>query len=209
MRSRPGTMLGSRHRSSLLVLATTISLGRVSPRGSSAPVPKRRSSFNSNPSGQSEPYTNSVTSLPFLLRSRLLFPPFIVTFGHSPASNPDSGWIIGRSTTFSAIVGVAFSMYRNVRCGAGARSNRLYPVLRHKGLPKPRSFEMNGISLCLPASLVSASVGTGFALTGVRWLHRKICHSLRRPSHVPLGRFTARDWILQVRGTQRVRSNKA
>ena len=54
-RSRPGTMLGSRHRLFFLVLATCISAGRVSPRGSSAPVPKRRSAFNSIPQGSPTP----------------------------------------------------------------------------------------------------------------------------------------------------------
>ena len=56
-------MLGSRHRLFFLVLATIISPGRVSPRGSSALAPKRRSSSDSIPQGSPTP-TPTPTPIP-------------------------------------------------------------------------------------------------------------------------------------------------
>ena len=66
----PGTMLGSRQRSLFYLILSSndnISPGRVSPRGSSAPAPKRRSPFNSIPQGSPThtlPPTPSATRTP-------------------------------------------------------------------------------------------------------------------------------------------------
>ena len=71
MRRAPGTMPGSRQMSLLYVVlssgTTNISPGRVSPRGSSAPAPTRRSSFNSIPQGTTTrtlPTTPTPTATP-------------------------------------------------------------------------------------------------------------------------------------------------
>lgn len=64
---------------------------------------------------------------------------------------------------------------------------------------KLRSFELAGISVCGPATLARHVKNAGLRLAAVGWLNHGPNRGWARGGAMRLGRFTARDWVLQAR----------
>jgi 2-polyprenyl-3-methyl-5-hydroxy-6-metoxy-1,4-benzoquinol methylase len=62
-----------------------------------------------------------------------------------------------------------------------------------------RHFELSGISVCGPGTLATALKAAGLRVSALRWLNHSIDGGWLRGTRIPLGRLTARDWLLQAR----------
>jgi len=62
-----------------------------------------------------------------------------------------------------------------------------------------RRFDSSGISICGPGTLAECIDKNGSHVVAVRWLDHVIEQGWLRGSRISLGRFTARQWILQAR----------
>jgi SAM-dependent methyltransferase len=108
---------------------------------------------------------------------------------------PDPGWLVGQSA-------------RLVREGGalvlgGPNFHRLPWLLkRHWRIGefrKLRSFELGGISVCGPGTLAKDIRNGGLRVAAVEWLNHSPDQDRLRRSGIPLGRFTAKEWVLQAR----------
>jgi len=64
---------------------------------------------------------------------------------------------------------------------------------------KLRSFDLGGISTCGPMTLAKEIRNGGLRVMAVKWLDHSLGLNHLRGGAIPLGRFTAREWILQAR----------
>jgi SAM-dependent methyltransferase len=108
---------------------------------------------------------------------------------------PDPGWLIGQCA-------------RRVREGGalvlgGPNFHRLpWFLKRHFGIGefrKLRSFDRGGISICGPGTLAKDIRNGGLRIAAVEWLNHSSDPGRQRGCGIPLGRFTAKEWVLQAR----------
>jgi 2-polyprenyl-3-methyl-5-hydroxy-6-metoxy-1,4-benzoquinol methylase len=64
---------------------------------------------------------------------------------------------------------------------------------------KLRSFDLCGISVCGPGTLAGAIKNAGLRVSATRWLNHSFNRGWLRGKQMPVGKLTARDWILQAR----------
>lgn len=62
-----------------------------------------------------------------------------------------------------------------------------------------RRYDLGGVSVCGPRGLSRQILKSGLQVDRVRWLNGEVDRGFLRGKHIPLGRFSARDWILQAR----------
>lgn len=64
---------------------------------------------------------------------------------------------------------------------------------------KLQSYNQSGISICGPGTLAERLRRNGFQVAAAKWLRHAINYRYFRGIQIPLGRFTAREWILKAR----------
>jgi SAM-dependent methyltransferase len=62
-----------------------------------------------------------------------------------------------------------------------------------------RSFELSGISVCGPGTLAGAIRNAGLRVSATHWLNHSLKGGRLRGTRIPLGKLTARDWLMQAR----------
>ncbi len=86
---------------------------------------------------------------------------------------------------------------------AGPNFNRVpWLVKRVLGIGefrKLRSFDLSGISICGPKTLTGHLTKAGLHTTVTQWLNHGIGRGRSSGIRFPLGRFTAKDWVLRAR----------
>jgi len=78
-------------------------------------------------------------------------------------------------------------------------------IRRHYGsgqFRKLRTYEMSGISTCSPGTVARSIRKSGLRVAGVRWLNHTINQRRIRGNLIPLGRLTAREWVLLAQRRQ-------
>jgi SAM-dependent methyltransferase len=67
------------------------------------------------------------------------------------------------------------------------------------GFRKLRTYELDGINICGPRSLATCMRTAGLHVEAVRWLDHTFHAGYLRGKRIPLGRLTAREWVLRAR----------
>jgi 2-polyprenyl-3-methyl-5-hydroxy-6-metoxy-1,4-benzoquinol methylase len=67
------------------------------------------------------------------------------------------------------------------------------------GFDSLRSFDLSGINVCGPGSLAAAIEKEGLQITDLAWLEHGLNRGFLRGKTFPLGRLTARNWVLRAR----------
>ncbi len=62
-----------------------------------------------------------------------------------------------------------------------------------------RDYSLGGISICGPRTLRKHLINYGFHVTCVKWLRHTIKYAWLEGLRIPMGMFTAREWVLQAR----------